>query len=160
MPVVLQCRSLQGCAQLEELSLWFGFASKDGVFYDLDGLPESVRTVSIRAPSARVKVCFTQSPTRIIVLKSLRPAWLCHSLLSCSQVRAAPSDGCAVSAPSAGLYFECLTLQFLGPSTRFPPTCQVSIRAGVLENDGLGAPLVCSCTSVRLCVCMLPHKVK
>ena len=53
---MLQCRSLQGCGELQELSLLFGFASKDGVYYDLSGLPDSVHSVSIRAPSARVKV--------------------------------------------------------------------------------------------------------
>jgi hypothetical protein len=56
MLLLPQCRGLRGCTQLEELRLWFGFASKDGLYYDLDGLPDSVRTVSIRAPSARVKV--------------------------------------------------------------------------------------------------------
>ena len=135
----MQCRGLHGCPQLEELSLWFGFASKDGVYYDLEGLPASVRTVSIRAPSARVKVCSGNPWTSCSGPGPIQPD---RRLVSCGQVRAAPTGGCAVSAPSVGLHFECLTLQFLGPSARFPPECRVSIRAGVLENDGLGAPLV------------------
>jgi len=71
--LVLQCRSLQGCTELEDLSLLFGFASKDGVFYDLDGLPDSVRTVSIRAPSARVKVRFLTVRNNSICPESRSP---------------------------------------------------------------------------------------